>query len=160
MTIRTAGAAVPTWFIPAWFRSLGGERTGLHAQQIPVHDVIERGSQAAMVVILQRYESEGLQNAIGHLPHRGENFGHAVHRAGLRLKSYFDEVALSQGMGQLQQATSHGNRLEFSFCAPAVFKTDRSQDGIAKLDPGRAPRRVRLGEVGHSLMTMASVGIE
>ena len=113
-----------------------------------------------MVVVFKRDEAERLQYAVGHLPHRGENFGHAVHWAGLRLKSDFDKVALSQGMGQLEQATSHGNGLEFSFCAPAVFKTDRSQDGIAELDPGRAPRRVRLGEVGHSFMTMALGGIE
>ena len=113
-----------------------------------------------MIVVLERDEAEWLQYAIGHFPHRGKNFRHAVHRAGLRLKSDFDEVTLPQRLRQLQQAASHGNGLEFSFGAPAVFKTDRSQDGIAKLDPGRAPRRVRLGEVGHSSMTMALGGIE
>ena len=113
-----------------------------------------------MVVVLKRDEAERLQYAIGHFPHWGENFGHTVHWPGLRLKGNFDEVTLSQGLGQLQQAARDRNRLEFSFCAPAVFKTDRSQDGIAKLDPGRAPRRVRLGEVGHSFMTMALANIE
>ena len=39
--------------------------------------------------------------------------------------------------------------MQFSFCVTAVFKTNRSQDSFSKLDPGRAPRRVRLGEVGH-----------
>jgi hypothetical protein len=116
MLARTAEAAVPTWF-----RLVRGERAGLHAQLIPIDDVIERGAQAAMVVILKRDEAKRLQYAIGHLPHRGENFGHPVHRAGLRLKGNFDEVALSQGMRQLQQAASHGNSLELSFCAPAVF---------------------------------------
>ena len=94
MTIRTAEAAVPTWF-----RLVGGECAGLHAQLIPIHDVIERGAQAAMVVVLKRDKTERLQYAIGQLSHRGENFGHAVHRAGLRLKSNFDEVAPSEGMG-------------------------------------------------------------
>jgi hypothetical protein len=32
--------------------SIGGERVDLHAEQFPVHDVIERGAQAAMVVVL------------------------------------------------------------------------------------------------------------
>jgi hypothetical protein len=45
--------------------------------------------------------------------------------------------------------------LEFSFGAAAVFEPDRSQHRIAKLDPGRAPRWVRLGEVGHNKCTMA-----
>ena len=111
-----------------------------------------------MVVVLERDEAKRLQYAVGHLPHRRENFGHAVHRTGLRLKGYFDEVTPTERMGQLKQAASYGNGLEFSFCAPAVFQTNRSQDGIAKLDPGRAPRRVRLGEVGHNFMTMALVG--
>jgi hypothetical protein len=112
--------------------------------------MIERGTQSPMVVIFQGNEAEGLQYAIRHFLHRSENFGHAVHRAGLRLKGNLDEVTLSQRMGDLQQAPSHGNGLEFRFGAPAVFETNRSQDGIAELDPGRAPRRVRLGEVGHT----------
>jgi len=84
-----------------------------------------------MVVILERDEPKRLQYAVRLLPHGAENFGHAVHRPGLRLKGYFDEVALRQAVGQLQQAASHGNGLEFSFGAPAVFETDRSQDRIA-----------------------------
>lgn len=113
-----------------------------------------------MVVVLECDEAERLQYAVGQFPHRGKNLGHAVHWAGLSLKGNFDEVALPQGVSHLQQAPRHRNGLEFSFSAPAVFKTDRSQDGIAKLDPGRAPRGVRLGEVGHSFITMAFGGIE
>jgi hypothetical protein len=112
------------------FPLLRGECTGLHPQLISIHDVIEGGPQAAMVVILKRDEAERLQYAIGHLPHGGENFGHAVHWAGLRLKGNFDEVTLSQRLGHLQQAARHGNSLEFGFCEPAVFKADRSQDRI------------------------------
>lgn len=104
-----------------------------------------------MVVILKCDEAKRLQYAARHLAHGTEYFGHAMHRPRLRLKGNFNEIALSERLGQLQQATGHGNGLELSFCAPAVFETDRSQDGIAKLDPGRAPRRVRLGEVGHIL---------
>jgi hypothetical protein len=84
-----------------------------------------------MVVVLQRNEAEGLQHTIVHFPHRRKNFGHAVHRTGLRLKSNFDKVALSQRMGHLQQAASHGNSLEFGFGAPAIFEADRSQDRIS-----------------------------
>lgn len=74
-----------------------------------------------MVVILQRDEAERLQDAVGHLPQRSQDFGHAMHRAGLRLKRDFDKVALSQRVGQRQQSTGHGNGLEFRFGAPAVF---------------------------------------
>ena len=103
-----------------------------------------------MVIIFEGHEAERLQHALGHLTHRGENFRHAVHQARLRLKSYFDEVALSQRLGHLQQAAGHGNGLEFGFCAPAVLETNRSQDRVSELDPGRAPRWVRLGEMGHT----------
>ena len=93
-----------------------------------------------MVIIFKGDEAERLQHALGHLTRRGENFRHAVHQARLRLKSYFDEVALSQRMGHFEQAARHGNRLEFGFCAPAVLETNRSQDRVSELDPGRAPR--------------------
>ncbi len=84
-----------------------------------------------MIVVFKRDEAEGLQDTIFHFPRRGKNLGHAVHRSGLRLKSNFDEVALSQRMGHLQQAAGHGNSLEFGFGASAVFETDRSQDRIS-----------------------------
>jgi hypothetical protein len=83
-----------------------------------------------MVVILKSHKAEWLQYAVGHRAHGGENFGHAVHRACLGLKGNFDKVTLAQRLGHLQQATSHGNSLELSFCAAAVFETDRSQDRI------------------------------
>jgi hypothetical protein len=50
-----------------------------------------------------------------------KNFGHAVHRPSLRLKGNLDEVALRQRLRQLQQSASHGNGLEFSFCAAPVL---------------------------------------
>ncbi len=83
--------------------------------------MIERRAQAAVVVVLERNEAERLQHAIRRLPRGAEDLRHAVHRAGLRLKGNFDEVALRQRMRQLQQATGRGNGLEFSFGAPAVF---------------------------------------
>jgi hypothetical protein len=74
-----------------------------------------------MILFLQRDEAERLQNAV-RPPLRGvKNFGHAVHRPGLRLKSNFYEVALRQRLRQLQQSASHGNGLEFSFCAASVL---------------------------------------
>jgi hypothetical protein len=78
-----------------------GESAGLHAQLIPIYDVVERSPKAAMIVVLKRNETERLQHTISHFPHGSQNFGHAMHRPGLRLKSNFDEVALSQRVGHL-----------------------------------------------------------
>jgi hypothetical protein len=111
-------------------KELGGKQAGLYAQQAPIRDVIEGGPQAAMVVILKRHKAKWLQHAIGHLAHGSKNLGHTVHRACLGLKGNFDEVTLAQRLGHLQQATGHGNSLEFSFCAAAIFETNRSQDRI------------------------------
>jgi hypothetical protein len=112
-------------------RSMRGKRARLQSEQIPVHGVIERRSQAAMVIILKRDEAERLQYAAGHLAHGTEDFGHAMNWTGLGLKGNFDKVTLSQTMGHLQQPAGHGNGLEFSFCTPAVFEADRSQDRIS-----------------------------
>ena len=111
--------------------------------------MIKRRAQPAMVVILKRHEPKRLQHTVLQAPRRAENFCHPVNRAGLRLKGDFDEVSLRQRLRHAQQASSHGDGLQFGFGAAAVFEPNRSQDGISKLDPGRAPRGVRLGEVGH-----------
>jgi len=74
-----------------------------------------------MVVILDRYKTEGLQDALVRLHHGAEDFGHAVHGTCLGLKRDFDEVALSQRVGQTEQSTRHGNGLEFRFGAAAIF---------------------------------------
>ena len=107
-----------------------------------------------MVVVFDRHEAEGLQHAVGQLPHGTEDFGHAVHRTGLCLKSDFDEVARAKRLLQAQQASRSRDGLEFGFRAAAIFKTNRSQDGISELDPGGAPRGMRLGEVGHSQLAL------
>ena len=59
---------------------------------------------------------------------RRENFGHPVHRAGLRLECNFDEVALAQRLRQEQQASGYRDGLEFRFRTAAVFKANRSQN--------------------------------
>lgn len=84
-----------------------------------------------MVIILERYKAERLQNCARQLPRRTEKFRHAMNRTRLRLKSNFDEVALAQALRHLQQSPSHGNGLEFGFGAAAVFESNRSQDGIS-----------------------------
>jgi len=81
-----------------------------------------------MVVVLNRDEAKRLQDSIIRLSRRTENFSHPVHRPGLRLKRDFDKVAAPQRLGQAQQASGHGNGLEFSFGTTAVFQTNRSQD--------------------------------
>jgi len=74
-----------------------------------------------MVVVLEGHEAEWLQYTSGRLPHRGQEFSHAVNRPRLRLKCEFDEGAGTKRMLQLQQPPSHRNTLEFGFCTPAIF---------------------------------------
>lgn len=74
-----------------------------------------------MIIIFKRHEAKRLEHTSICLSHGSEDFSHAVHRARLRLKRKFDERTGSQSMRQLQQSASHGNGLEFSFCAPAIF---------------------------------------
>ena len=74
-----------------------------------------------MVVVLERNKAEWLQHSVRRLAHGAEDFGHAVHRTSLRLERDFDEVALSQRLGQMQQSAGRRNGLEFRFCAPAIF---------------------------------------
>ena len=107
-----------------------------------------------MVVILERDKTERLQDAVRGLSRRAEDFGHAVHRARFGLKGNFYKVALRELMRQPQQPTRGRNGLEFCSGAAAVFHPNRSQDRVAQLDPGRAPRRVRLGEMGHKTTSL------
>ncbi len=72
------------------------ERARLQTHLTPVHHVIERGAEAAVVLILERHEAERLKHSIRRLLCGAEDFGHAVHRAGLRLKSNFDEITLAE----------------------------------------------------------------
>ena len=72
-----------------------------------------------------------------------------MHRSGLRLECDLNEVALSLRLRYAQQASGHGDGLEFSFGAAAIFEPDRCENGISQLDSGCAPRWVRLGEVSH-----------
>jgi hypothetical protein len=104
-----------------------------------------------MVIVFESDEAERLQDTGFRLSHGCQKLGHAVNRPRLGLKREFDEGTCAQSVLELQQASGHGDGLEFCFCAPAIFQTDCSQDRFAKLDPGRAPRRVRLGEVSHRL---------
>jgi hypothetical protein len=57
--------------------------------------VIERGAQAAVIVILKRHESERLQHAVGHAPHWAQSLGHAMYWTRFCLKRDFDEIALA-----------------------------------------------------------------
>ena len=83
--------------------------------------MIERGTQATVVIVLKRHKPKRLQHPIGHAPHWAESFGHAVYWTGQCLKSDFDEIALAERLGQPEQAAGHGNGLEFRLGAPAVF---------------------------------------
>lgn len=103
-----------------------------------------------MVVVFKGDETERLQHATRQSVHRAQRLSHPVDRARLGLKSDFDKIALRQRLCQAQQSAGCGDGLQFRFGAASVFEANRSQDGISKLNPGRAPRGVRLGEVGHT----------
>lgn len=111
--------------------------------------MIERVAQAPVIVIFKCYESERLEHTVGHTSHWAEDFGHAVHRSRLGLERDFHEIALGERLSQTQQAASNRNALQFGLGAASVFQTNRRQNGVTELDPGCAPRRVRLGEVSH-----------
>jgi hypothetical protein len=104
------------------------ERRRLQAQQTPVRHMIERRTQAAIVVILKRDKAEGLEHNILRLSHRAEDLSHSAHRARLRLKRNFHEIALGKRTRQFQQPTRSRNSLEFSFSVSAIFESNRSQD--------------------------------
>lgn len=129
--------------------SLRGKRARSHSQSAAHGHVIERVAQTPVIVIFKRYESERLEHTVGHTSHWAEDFGHAVHRSRLGLERDFHEVALGERLSETQQPASDGNTLQFGLGAAPVFQTNRSQNGVAKLDPGSTPCRVRLGEVGH-----------
>ncbi len=93
--------------------------------------MVKRCAQATMVIVLKRDEAEWLEYTIIHLPHRAEDFGHTVHGPRLRLKCNLYEVAFSQRVRKVQQASGGGYGLEFRFGTAAVFQPDRSQDGIS-----------------------------
>ncbi len=102
-----------------------------------------------MVIVLDGHKAERLQHAVVELPRRAQDLGHPVNRSGLRLKRDLHEVACAEGLRQAQEASGYGYGLEISFRAAAIFKANRSQNRISKLDPGSAPRGMRLGEVSH-----------
>jgi hypothetical protein len=79
-----------------------------------------------MVVISKRDEAEWLQYPIASHTHGIQHFSHALHWTRLRLKSYFDKVALAQGLGKAQQTARDRDRLEFTFSAISVFKGNQS----------------------------------
>lgn len=93
--------------------------------------MLERGPQPAMIVILKRHKPERLQHSVVQASHRTQDFRHAVNRSRLRLKGYFDKVALPERLGQAEEPAGGGYGLQFRFCAAAVFESNRSQDGIS-----------------------------
>jgi hypothetical protein len=83
--------------------------------------MINRHAQSPMVIIPKRHETKGLQNTLRGLARGRQHFGHALHRAGFRLKCNFDEISVAQRMPQVQQATGNGYCVKFSSSAPAIF---------------------------------------
>jgi hypothetical protein len=108
-----------------------------------------------MIVVLKCHKAKRLQYTVGRFAHGAENFGHAVHGACLRLEGNLNKVALSQRLRDAQQPASHRNGLELGFSAPAVFEPNCRQDRISQLYTSRAPRWVRLGEVGHIAVVLS-----
>ena len=70
-----------------------------------------------MIVVLERYKSEWLQHSLRERTPRVQHLGHAMDWAGLGLKRDFDKIAFRERLGQSQQPTGHGHRLEARFGA-------------------------------------------
>ncbi len=126
----TSLAEQPRW-LPQYDFLVSRESGRLDTKRTASHNVVKRRAKAAMVVILKRDEAERLEYAIIHLPHWAEYFGHTVHWPRLRLKCNFYEVAFSQRVRKVQQASGGGYGLEFRLGTAAVFQPDCSQDGIS-----------------------------
>jgi hypothetical protein len=92
---------------------------------------VQRYTQLAMIVVAQGNEAKGLQIPLYELARRTEHFGHAMYRAGLGLERNFDEVALLEGSGQMQQSTGGGDGLQFGLGALPVIELDGSRDRTA-----------------------------
>lgn len=74
-----------------------------------------------MVVILEGHEAEWLEHALRRFSCSPKDFSHAVHGSSLGLKCEFNERAVDEWILHLQQSAGHGNGLQFSFCATAIF---------------------------------------
>jgi hypothetical protein len=83
--------------------------------------MIDGDSKAAVVIVPERHEAEGLQHPRCRFARRTEDFGHALHWAGFCLKGNLNEIALAQGLSHVEQPAGDRNCLEFSSCASAIF---------------------------------------
>jgi hypothetical protein len=121
--IAALESAVSHQALPAASLDRSGAEDGrLYAQQsATVCRLVDGGPQAVVVVVPERNEAEGLEHSLICLPHRAENFRHAMHQSGLHLKFDFDEVSLPERTWHLQQSAGGRNGLEFSFCVAAIF---------------------------------------
>lgn len=126
-----------------------GESADFDSELTPRGNVIERTAQPPVVIILNGDEPERLQHAFGNAPHRAQDFGHSMNRAGLCLEGDFNEVSLPERLSQTKQPAGSGDGLELSFRAAAVFQSNCSQHRISELNSCCAPRRMGLGEVRH-----------
>src|SRR5690348_6767675 len=127
-----------------------GKLAGMYSAETPVQHRIECATQLAMIVIAQGNKAKRLQTSLGGFEGRAEHLGHSVHRTRLGLERHFHEVAFAQSLWQFQQTAGRGYGLEFSFGAKSAIQLNRGGNGAAELDARRTPRRVRLGEMGHS----------
>jgi hypothetical protein len=93
--------------------------------------VFQRCAQTPVIIVLKRNEPEWLEHAIRHTSHRAENLGHAVYRTSLRLEGNLDEVSFAERLWEAKQSARRGDRLQFRFCAAAVFEPNRSQYRIS-----------------------------
>lgn len=102
------------------------ELVGPNPHKAAVRNCVHDHAQRAMIVISKSDEAERLQYPIASHAHGIQHLRHALHRAGLRLKSNFNKVTLAQGFGKAQQAARYRDRLKLTFCAVAVFKGNQS----------------------------------
>src|SRR5579863_8037229 len=140
--------------LTARLNSWRGKLAGAQAQKAAVGSGFHHRAELLMVVVIERDETEGLENAALTFSHWLQHFGHALHVAGLRLEGDFDEVSLGERPLQLQQAAGDGDQMDVSHGPLSVAEFDFCRGGC-KLNSSSTMGRVGLGIMCHASPTMA-----
>jgi len=75
-----------------------------HLQRSPAAAFLGDSAQRAMIVVGHGDKAKRLGSAFADRGQRAEHLRQALYPARLRMKRNFDEIALAQGLGEMQQA--------------------------------------------------------
>jgi hypothetical protein len=106
---------------------------------------LNRRSQSALIVFLERNEPERLLGG----GHRIQHFGCAKYRSGMSEEHQLDAGSAIQHVCHVEQAASERKGFQFAWTAMSVRQTKDGGGDISKADARAAVTRVRLGEVRH-----------